>query len=58
MRITHFMAAVLVGAIVVTPACAQAQVSVNVTLGAELGPPVPVFGYSAERYGRPSFCTK
>jgi hypothetical protein len=51
MRATHLFTAVLIGTFAVAPADTQAQVSVSISLGAQLGPPVPVFGYSAERYG-------
>ena len=51
MRATHVITAALIGACIVWPAEASAQVSVSISLGAQLGPPVPVFAYSAERYG-------
>ncbi len=51
MRRMHFIGAGLIGALAVLPAGAAAQVSVSISLGAQLGPPVPVFAYSAERFG-------
>ena len=51
MRATHIFAAGLIGSLAVLPAGASAQVLVRITLGAQLGPPVPVFAYSAARYG-------
>lgn len=51
MRAMQIIAAGLAGALLLRPAAAQSQVSVSITVGAQLGPPVPVYVYSAERYG-------
>lgn len=51
MRATHLFAAALAGALLLEPSPARGQVSVSITLGAEVGPPIPVYTYSAYRYG-------
>ncbi|HUX34082.1 MAG TPA: hypothetical protein VMV51_09420 [Gemmatimonadaceae bacterium] len=51
MRATHVIAAVLMGIAGVVPTDTRAQVSVSISLGAQLGPPMPVFAYSPARYG-------
>ena len=51
MRATHIIAAVLIGIAGVVPTDTRAQVSVSISLGAQLGPPMPVFAYSPARYG-------
>ncbi|MHB1863831.1 MAG: hypothetical protein ACYCVL_12785 [Gemmatimonadaceae bacterium] len=43
--------AALAGTLAVAPARASAQVSVNIILGARMGPPVPVLAYAPERFG-------
>ncbi len=51
MRKATLMTAALMGALVALPRTAPAQVKVSVAVGAQLGPDIGIFAYSAPRYG-------
>lgn len=51
MRATRLIAAALISIAGIVPTGMHAQVSVRISIGAPLGPPVPVFGYAPARGG-------
>src|ERR1019366_4577844 len=51
MRITSLLTLPLLGALIVAPARAPAQLNVTVRFGSRLGPEIGVFAYSPERQG-------
>lgn len=51
MRISHVFAIVLMGGMVALPVRAPAQVSIDVTIGKQLGPEISIFAYSQTAYG-------
>lgn len=51
MRLSHAFAVAVLGAVVALPVRAPAQVSIDVTIGKQLGPAFAVFAYSSAAYG-------